>query len=78
MRELTEEEVQKELSDIARWPSDRPWVYMKNLYTGYTGYRLAKAHRDHKPCILNCEDTVLLNVQGESLEALIRKGWVVD
>lgn len=85
MRKLTEQDIEKELADIARWPSPRSWIFMKNLYDGRTGWVLSKMHRDNKPISLSLHPDAREagapppdEVFAPSLRDLIAAGWVVD
>lgn len=82
VRTLTEAEIQKELEAIDRWPSDRHWVFMKNIHDQRAGYTLQKAHRYDKP--ITIVHHYGKHAQGnppitaDSLADLIKEGWVVD
>lgn len=81
MRKLTDQEIQKELSDIDRWPTTADFVFMKNLYDGRCGLILQKKDRGSKPIRLEPytdQDNDGKAVTGPSLKDLIQEGWVVD
>lgn len=79
MRKLTDQDVQKELSDIDRWPSYAEFVFMKNLYDGRCGLILRKKDRGNAPITLQpYEESDGDPVTGASLKDLIQEGWVVD
>ncbi len=83
MTKLTTAQVKKELADIAAWPIEADYVFMKNLYDGRLGFLLFKADRGKSPIQLHAydEDTAARHpgrVMAVSLEALVEAGWVVD
>lgn len=78
---MTDEQIDSEISDIMRWPTDADFIFMKNVKDApefvSTGYILLKAHRENEPIFLrHVQWNSLLGF--ESLRDMIQKGWIVD
>jgi hypothetical protein len=82
--DMAPEEIDKEISDIMRWPTDADFVFMKCIKDApefvkriRTGYVLMKADRENQPIMLrHIQSNNLLWF--ESLRDMIGKGWIVD